>query len=209
MKKDIATFQFITQNHPEYSHVKQARLVCEAGGKWIQYRNKTEDKELKLEEARQIRDITRSFGATMIVNDDVNLAKMVQADGVHLGQEDMSVQRARMMLGKKVIVGKTCNTLNQINSINLSHVDYIGLGPFRATKTKNNLSPILGIEGFEQILNQRLNAIPVVGIGGVLLKDVASLMATGLDGIAVSGAVLNNNLDHTVKGFLDQSKLKL
>lgn len=204
MKKDIAQFQFITQDHETLSHVEQARLVCEAGGRWIQYRRKNIEGRIKEQEALEIRGITKSYEAVMIVNDDVNLAKIVQADGVHLGQDDMSVQRARMILGKKIIIGKTCNTLEHINEINESHVDYIGLGPFRHTTTKENLSPILGLDGYEKILSQQKHDIPVVGIGSVKAEDVKDLLETGLHGVAVSGAVLNGAVKEDVCSFFDE-----
>ena len=143
---------------------------------------------------RRVADICRRAGATFIVDDHVELVVELGADGVHLGKNDMPVAEARLLLGPGKIIGATANTFDDIRAAAVAGADYIGLGPFRFTTTKQKLSPVLGIEGYRQIMARcRREGIdlPVVAIGGILAEDVEALMSTGISGIALSGAILN------------------
>ena len=134
----------------------------------------------------------RALDALLIVNDDPRLAKAIGADGVHLGQNDTPPDEARIILGRQAIIGCTANTFAHIARIAQSSADYIGLGPFRYTTTKKNLSPILGEEGYRRILRQMARAgirLPVAAIGGITEEDVPQVMACGVNGIALSGAI--------------------
>jgi thiamine-phosphate pyrophosphorylase len=142
--------------------------------------------------AEAVHFLCEEYLANFIINDDVHLAEQMAADGVHLGLTDMSILEARAILGKTKIIGATANTLKDvINHIN-NGCDYIGLGPFQFTKTKDNLSPILGLDGYRSIID-RLNTTqketPIYAIGGITLENVDALMATGIHGIAVSGII--------------------
>ena len=120
------------------------------------------------------------------------MAQEIGADGVHLGQADMPPAEARDMLGARFIVGGTANTFADVQRLVAAGVDYVGLGPFRFTSTKEKLSPILGLAGYTETMRQCRAAgltVPVVGIGGIALEDVGELLATGLHGVAVSGAI--------------------
>ena len=121
------------------------------------------------------------------------------ADGVHLGLNDMSIPEARNILGKTKIIGGTPTLLKILLQKTAEGCDYIGLGPFRYTKTKRNLSPILGIEGYRTILEKTKAKnidIPIYAIGGILLDDIESLIETGIHGIAVSSLITKNDNWH-------------
>jgi thiamine-phosphate pyrophosphorylase len=122
----------------------------------------------------------------------------------------MSPTEARELLGKGFIIGGTANTFEDIERLAASGVDYIGLGPFRFTSTKENLSPILGIEGIEGIIkkcNEKGIHIPIIAIGGIKTEDVKTIMDKGVYGIAVSSSInLSENKIETVKRFVNKIK---
>lgn len=185
--------QFITHFTEKYSYFDAAHLALEGGCRWIQLRMK-EAPEAEVEaEAIRVRDLCRKYGATFIINDHVALAKKVQADGVHLGKNDMPIEEARRILGDAFIIGGTANTFEDVKRHWQAGANYIGCGPFRFTTTKKNLSPILGLEGYRQILQQMKAAgitLPVVAIGGITYEDIPDILQTGVSGIALSGSIL-------------------
>ncbi|WP_324674517.1 thiamine phosphate synthase [Hymenobacter sp. GOD-10R] len=169
-----------------------ADLACQGGVDWVQLRVKNLSYAAWEQLALDVRQVCRKHGAKLIINDNPQIAQAVGADGVHLGKQDMPPQEARAILGPDYIIGGTANTFADIEGLVAAKVDYIGLGPFRFTTTKQNLSPILGLEGYQTLLAQCRAAgfeVPIIGIGGIILSDVEALRATGLHGVAVSGAV--------------------
>ena len=169
-----------------------ARKALEAGINWVQIRIKNHSFAAWKQIAFETKQVCDSFGATCIINDNALIAKEIEADGVHLGKTDMSPVEARKLLGKGKIIGATANTFEDILALAEMKVDYIGLGPFRFTGTKQNLAPILGIEGYELVLEKMKNAgiyLPIIGIGGITLADIFALKKTGLSGIAISSAI--------------------
>lgn len=182
----ISTLQYITTSAPA------AELACRGGVRWVQLRVKNLPAAEWKQRALDTQLVCRHHGATLLINDNPALALEIGADGVHLGQQDMSPVEARALLGPNSIIGGTANTFADIEGLVAAGVDYIGLGPFRFTTTKEKLSPMLGLAGYAEILAQCRAAgfaVPIVGIGGVGLADVAALRATGLHGVAVSGAI--------------------
>ena len=144
--------------------------------------------------AKQVKELCREYGAKFVIDDNVEIAKLLDLDGVHLGKNDMPVDEARRLLGEEFIIGGTANTFDDIERLAAQGVDYIGCGPFRFTTTKKNLSPVLGIEGYRDIMEKMEKAgmdVPVVAIGGITADDIDNILATGVRGIAVSGTVLN------------------
>ena len=146
--------------------------------------------------------LCREYGAKFILDDHVELVRELNADGVHLGKLDMPVAEARRLLGPEYLIGATANTFEDIERGAGQGADYIGLGPFRFTQTKRNLSPVLGLEGYRTIMERCRNAgiaLPVVAIGGITAADVENILATGVTGIALSGALLQaeNTLEET------------
>jgi len=190
--ENISQLQFITRPVEGKSLSDLVAEVCRGGVDWVQLRIKgAEETELR-NEATICREVTRRFGAKLIINDNPEVALEVGADGVHLGKEDLSPSEARKMLGPGMIIGGTANTFEDICRLAVEGVDYIGLGPFRFTTTKKNLSPVLGLEGYKNIIRQmKANDIniPVVAIGGIVLSDVDEIMQTEVHGIALSGVI--------------------
>lgn len=165
------------------------------GVRWVQLRMKDASDEEYLDVGRQALALCRRYGATFIVDDRVEAAAELGADGVHLGKNDMPVEEARRRLGSGFIIGATANTFDDIRAANRAGADYIGLGPFRFTTTKKNLSPVLGLEGYRDIMTRcRTEGItlPVTAIGGILTDDIPVIMGTGVHGVAVSGLILNS-----------------
>jgi len=192
----IDKIHYISQAPEKGSHLTAIEKVLRSGGKWIQLRVKEQEENIVLDLAIAAKKLCAQYGAKLIVNDYPWIALKSGADGVHLGLDDMPVPEARAILGKSKCIGGTANTFGDILRRAAEGVDYIGLGPYRFTNTKKNLSPVLGLEGYVSILEQIQKAgihIPVIAIGGIELEDIRPLLASGLHGIAVSGLLTRNN----------------
>ena len=171
--RPISKLQFITTSP------RLAEQACLGGIDWIQLRLKnTPDSEFQAI-AKEIQAVCRQFNAAFIINDNVTMAFNLQADGVHLGKEDMSPDVARELLGSNFIIGSTANTFEDVVYLSSKPINYIGLGPYRFTSTKQKLSPVLGIEGYHSIFSQlkqsQKNIPPVIGIGGITNNDISEL----------------------------------
>lgn len=185
--------QFITHRNDRYGYVEGARMALEGGCRWIQLRMKGATDDEVRAAAAEIQPLCRQCEAVFLLDDRVELALELKADGVHLGKNDMPVDEARQVLGEQFIIGGTANTYADIERLWRAGADYIGCGPFRFTTTKERLAPVLGLDGYRTIISQmHRNGIrlPLVAIGGITRADIPALMATGVDGIALSGAVL-------------------
>lgn len=185
--------QFITHYTERYTYLDSARIALEGGCRWIQLRMKEAPLQEIEDIATKVKKMCRAYDATFIIDDHVELAKRIGADGVHLGQKDMPVDKARRILGNGFIIGGTANTSEQIALLAQAGADYIGCGPYRYTSTKKNLSPILGLNGYRKIveaMQKGMIRLPIVAIGGITKEDIPSLMQTGLTGIALSGSIL-------------------
>ena len=199
--------QFITHHTDRYSYIDSATLALKGGCKWVQLRMKDADKELIYNTVLQIKALCQEYSATFIIDDHVDIAKSVGADGVHLGKLDMPIAEARQLLGDKFLIGGTANTFQDVKNHYEAGADYIGCGPLRYTTTKSNLSPILGYDGYQKIIEQMRDAqinIPIVAIGGIAESDIAHLMQIGLNGIALSGSILRaenpiNEMNNIIK----------
>ena len=185
--------QFITHRNERFGYVEGARMALEGGCKWIQLRMKGATDDEVRAAAAAIQPLCKQHEAVFVIDDRVALAKELKADGVHLGKNDMPVGEARHVLGEDFIIGGTANTFEDIERLHREGADYIGCGPFRFTTTKQNLAPVLGLEGYFTLVNRMRAAgilLPVVAIGGIRFEDIPDIMRTGVRGIAVSGAVL-------------------
>jgi thiamine-phosphate pyrophosphorylase len=152
--------------------------------------------ELFEETAIEIQRMCKECGATFIIDDNVALANRIGADGVHLGKNDMPIVEARKILGDKAIIGGTINTFDDIAPHLLGAPDYFGCGPFRHTTTKRNLAPILGLDGYRNIISKMHSHnidIPLIAIGGIRRSDIPQLIDCGVSGIALSSSVLKAN----------------
>lgn len=188
--------QYISQGETIEKQLYNIHQALDAGCNWVQmrFKNQTEKDTFALAEATKL--LCEKYLANFIVNDNLHLAQQIDADGVHLGLTDMKIDEARAILGNTKIIGGTANTFEDIQNHAKNGCDYIGLGPFRFTNTKEKLSPILGLSGYFEILQKlkknKIN-IPVYAIGGITLRDLNPLMETGIYGIAVSGIITKSD----------------
>jgi thiamine-phosphate pyrophosphorylase len=206
--KIIDSIQYISQPAKDGSQLTAIHLALDAGCRWIQLRVKNQSLKDILQDAIAAKKLCERYSARLIVNDYPEIALQADADGVHLGLEDMPIGMARAIVGKEMIIGGTANTFEQVQQRFDEGADYIGLGPFRFTRTKDKLSPILGLEGYAQIFLKmkelKLN-MPVIAIGGILPEDVPSLRAVGAFGIAFSGALtFSDHPQETLKAIIQQ-----
>lgn len=189
----MRSIQFITHQNDCIGYAEGAKMALEGGCKWIQLRMKDATDDEVRSVAAEIQPLCKQNEAIFLLDDRVELVRELHADGVHLGKNDMPVDEARRVLGEEFIIGGTANTFEDIERLASQGADYIGCGPFRFTTTKKNLAPVLGIEGYRDIIENMRRAgidIPVVAIGGITASDIDDILATGVKGIAVSGSVL-------------------
>lgn len=185
--------QFISHFTGQYDYLDSIAMALEGGCRWVQLRMKDATPEEILPIALEAQKLCKAKDATFIIDDHVELVKKIGADGVHLGKLDMPVGEARKILGDSFIIGGTSNTFEDIAMHAAAGADYIGCGPFRFTTTKKNLSPVLGLEGYQTLVaKMRENGLtlPIVAIGGINAADIPAIMRTGVSGIALSGTVL-------------------
>ncbi len=203
-KTRMETLQFITHT---FAGLEE---TLTGGCRWVQLRMKDASDSEFAEMAKRMLLLCRKYSATFIIDDRVHLLNETGADGVHLGKKDMPVSQARKILGPSKIIGATANTEEDVLSAFKSGADYIGLGPFRFTTTKKGLSPILGIDGYKKIMSFCKShgiTIPIAAIGGIELDDLESLHNTGVDGVAVSGLILNaKDKEHITKKIIETWK---
>lgn len=191
--------QFITHYTDTIGYLDSVRIALEGGCRWVQLRMKNATVDEIRPVAQEAQRLCREAGATFIIDDHVELVKEIRADGVHLGKNDMPIDEARRILGADFIIGGTANTFEDVVMHYHNGADYIGCGPFRFTTTKEKLSPVLGLEGYRDIVGKMRGAdlrnakgepLPIVAIGGITASDVSDIMQTGVTGIALSGTVL-------------------
>jgi thiamine-phosphate pyrophosphorylase len=185
---------FISQQTATKTHLNAIEDALQAGCRLVQLRVKNQPEAVVLEQAKAAKDLCYRYNAKLIVNDFPHVAKTVGAWGIHVGLQDLPVTEVRAIVGDQMIIGGTANTFEHIQQRVNEGVNYIGLGPFRFTTTKEKLSPVLGLEGYQRIMDQ-MNAagiqMPVVAIGGIQPDDIPGLKEAGVYGVAVSGAIIN------------------
>jgi len=189
--------QYISQGSNQNEQLENIRYALDLGCLWIQLRFKEADKNLLVETAKIAKSICKEYNAILIINDHVDVAKEIDADGVHLGLSDSKVSDAKKILGDEKIIGGTANTYNDVIQRVKEKCSYIGLGPFQFTSTKKKLSPILGVSGYMEIIEKLKKdqiKTPIYAIGGIKECDISSLFNIGLNGIAVSGLLTNRDI---------------
>ncbi len=194
--------QFITHPSERYSIAEEVKMVIEGGCRWVQLRMKNATDEEVKQAAEEIIPLCQETDTILVIDDRVNVTMDTKVHGVHLGKNDMPAAEAREFLGAGAIIGVTANTADDIIAYRKIDVDYVGLGPFRFTATKEKLSPTLGLDGYRSVMAEIRNAgieLPVVAIGGITLEDIDGIMATGVNGVAMSGAIINaeNPVEYT------------
>lgn len=186
--------QYISQGDTAEKQLNNIHEALDAGCDWVQLRCKNELPEGIRRLAEKVKKLCTEYAATFIINDHPEIANQTDADGVHLGLDDMPIAEARTIVGDK-IVGGTANTLTHVLQRVEEGCNYIGLGPFRFTTTKEKLSPVLGLAGYENIMNELSKLgieIPVFAIGGIVPEDIKSIIQTGVYGVAVSGVITHH-----------------
>ncbi len=191
----ISRLHVITQDLDNFTHIDQVEMACKGGADWIQLRVKNTSYEDWITLAKDAIKVCRKFGTKLIINDSVQVALEVNADGVHLGKDDMPIHSARVLLGNDKIIGGTGTTMEDIIHLYESGADYAGIGPFKFTTTKKNLSPLLGLKKYREFIQHLQDQkiyIPIIAVGGILVSDVHSLLGMGIFGIAVSSAIFSS-----------------
>lgn len=167
-----------------YGLVETVSRAVEGGVTIVQYRSEQLSHEEQLREVLPLQAYLRSVGIPLIINDNVQLAVEIDADGIHIGQDDMPVPEARELIGPHKILGLTVTTPEQMAAVNTELVDYLGCGPVFPTITKDDAPPPMGVEGWAELA--RMSTLPVVAIGGLNKERTAAIRATGLAaGVAV------------------------
>lgn len=207
----IARLHFLTQDDiPNFSHLDQVKLACAAGVPWIQLRTKETDLETRMSLLSPCVDYCQKFSVTLVINDSVSDAQQLNSHGVHLGVDDGDPHEARQLLGPEKLLGLSSHNREEVLRGKQFRADYLGLGPYRFTTTKKNLSPILGPEELKKLI-PLADGIPVIAIGGITAQDIPDIISAGFHGIAVS-SVVNQALNpgqmlETLLKELDNSQL--
>lgn len=194
------TLQYITNSTDKETILAKATDYLQGGGRWIQLRMKLATTEERIDVGLSLRQICAEYRALLIIDDDVDAVLAVGADGVHLGQNDLSPIEARRRLGDDYIIGYTVNNEGAVPMALRADIDYVGVGPYRTTQTKTNLSSVIGAKGIDLLAStikeekhrHSLHTPLVVAIGGIEAEDVPDIYthcSTSVDGIAVSGAI--------------------
>lgn len=185
--------QYISQGNTQQEQELCIRKALDNGIKWVQVRWKNAPENELISLCEVSKQLCSEYQSVCIINDHVQIAKEIDADGVHLGLNDSTIEEARLILGENKIIGGTTNTLSDAIQRIKESCDYIGLGPLRFTTTKEKLSPVLGFEGYQYIidgLREKSIDIPrIFAIGSVTLEDILPLQEIGIYGVAVSGLI--------------------
>lgn len=196
-KRTMEKLQYISQGLTKADQELNIRKALDHGVKWIQVRWKNAPENELITLCEISKKMCSDNQAVCIINDHIQMAKNIDADGVHLGLKDDSVQTARNLLGENKIIGGTANTISDVLQRMNEPCDYIGLGPLRFTSTKEQLSPVLGFEGYEKMIGKlksgSLEIPKIFAIGGVVLEDVELLRKIGIYGVAVSGQITHQH----------------
>jgi thiamine-phosphate pyrophosphorylase len=183
---DAQLYVLVTDSFCKASLVGTVKEAALGGAQIIQLREKGIDDRALLSRARNVRDVTRSTGTLFIVNDRPDIARLVDADGVHLGQDDMPIREARRIVGANALIGVSTHNLDQLRRAILEGADYVGIGPTFPSTTKTFLS-FAGLEFVKQALAE--TSLPAYALGGINLENVEQLRAVGVRRIAVSSAI--------------------
>jgi len=165
-----------------------AQKLADAGVRLLQYRNKAASSRELFESSRRLCSQLVPEGVSFLVNDRADVASVVDAIGVHVGQEDLSVEAARRVIGTEKFVGVSTHNLVQFERAAATSADYIAVGPIFATSTKANPDPIVGIDFIRRV--RALSIKPIVAIGGITLDRAAEVIRAGADSVAVASDIL-------------------
>ena len=174
----------------ERSIVDIVQAAIDGGTTVVQYREKNADTGYMIEQARLLRDITRSAHVPLIINDRVDVMSAIDADGVHVGQKDMPALLARKLIGSDKLLGVSVKTVEQAIKAVDDGADYLGVGDIFGTSTKADAGEPIGLEMLCRI--SQAVSVPIVGIGGITIDNATGVIKSGADGIAVISAIVGN-----------------
>lgn len=192
------------------SHAEQVEKLIEGGAEFIQLREKNASPIEFFESAKAALEIAREHNVKIIINDRVDIALTLKADGVHLGQDDLPPEKAREILGKRAIIGYSTHNLKQAFEVIKKPINYIAIGPVFATKTKENPDEVVGINGLKQI-RKKIGEFPLVAIGGINYENYLEVLEAGADSVAIISGILSDseNITQTFEKYnRKQSLLK-
>lgn len=193
--------------HKGYSVLEQVKLALRGGIKIIQIREKNLPVPEYIRLASEALKLTQAHDAFLIINDSVEVVKAAGANGLHLGQEDMSLKEARNILGDDVIIGVSVKTVEEAKQAETGGADYLAINGVFPTLTKEDLGFCPGLEGVALI--RQLTCLPVIGIGGINLDNCCSVIESGAHGIAVVTAItMSDNIPETCRSFLNRMRNK-
>lgn len=184
------------------SHAKQIELLAAGGASIVQVREKRTSPREFYHAALEAMSIARKLGVQLIINDRVDIAIAVNADGVHLGQEDLPPDRARVLLGETKIIGYSTHSLEQALAADSKPVDYVAIGPIFQTTTKEKPDPVVGVAAIAEV--KKSLSKPLVAIGGITLQNALSVMEAGADSVAViSDLLTGGDITGRMRRFID------
>ena len=199
MRKSLSPICAITADRQDGEKVADAvRIALEAGIRWVQYRRKGGTRRQFCHDAKMLRDLTRQFGALLIVNDFADVAIAVDADGVHVGQDDLPLKETRRIMAGK-IVGVSTHNLDEATEAEKGGADYIGFGPIFPTVTKDAGMP-KGPGAIAEI--KRFMSIPIIAIGGIVPGNVTQVFSAGCDGVAISSGIFGGDITANIADFM-------
>ena len=173
------------------SHAEQVEKLIVGGANFIQLRDKYATPRDFYTSANDAIAVARKCGVKIIINDRVDIALALRADGVHLGQDDLPPEKAREILGEEAIIGFSTHSVEQARQAMLSPVDYIAIGPIFETQTKKNAVEPLGLKGLREVRNA-IGDFPLVAIGGITAENLRSVFDAGADSAAMIGALISD-----------------
>jgi len=171
------------------SHTEQVEKLIAGGAKFIQLREKHASPKDFYEDAKAALEIARRNSVKIIINDRVDIALALKADGAHLGQDDLPPEKARQILGEKAIIGFSTHSLSQAAEAAELPIDYIAFGPVFATRTKENPDEIVGVKGVRKV-RETIGDFPLVAIGGITAEKSAAVFEAGADSLAIIKAAI-------------------
>ena len=191
------------------SHAEQVERLIAGGAKLIQLREKNASPKDFYEAAAEAIEIAKMHGVRIIINDRVDIALALKADGVHLGQDDMPPESARSILGANAIIGFSTHSIEQARAAMDLPVDYIALGPIFPTKTKENPDDIVGLNNLREVRDS-IGDLPLVAIGGITGKELSAVFDAGADSAAMIGSIVSDpsNIENRMRELIQLAAAK-
>lgn len=196
----------LTRDDSIANHFEQVKTLLQTGAKLIQLRSKSISRQDLYTQAKGAADLCKKHNCTLIINDDYNLAKYVDADGVHVGIDDAPIELIRNELPEGKLIGKTVHSIDEAKLALIEKPDYVGLGPYRSSYTKKDLQPTLNEEDIKHIVNV-LSPLPIFLIGGLSINDFYLIEKFDIQGLALCSALFSQGLNSTnMKDIIQKSR---